>query len=66
MYSNFQEKIFAEISGKKFQTFHCSNVTTKKSLGGALGIFSRNLHEDFFLKIGMLSAKVHTKNAPNI
>ena len=26
MYVDFQEKIFAEISGKKFQTFHCSNV----------------------------------------
>ena len=38
-YANFQEKIFAEISGKKFQTFHCSNVTIMKSLG----IFSRNL-----------------------
>ena len=23
-YANFQEKIFAEISGKKFQTFHCT------------------------------------------
>ena len=42
-YSNFQEKIFAEISEKKFQTFHCSNVTTMKSLG----IFFRNLREDF-------------------
>ena len=27
LYANFQEKIFLEISGKKFQTFHCSNVT---------------------------------------
>ena len=26
MYANFQEKIFAEISGKKFQTFDVSNV----------------------------------------
>ena len=26
-YADFQEKIFAEISGKMFQTFHCSNVT---------------------------------------
>ena len=26
-YADFQEKIFADISGKKFQTFHCSNVT---------------------------------------
>ena len=25
MYANFQVKIFAEISGRKFQTFHCSN-----------------------------------------
>ena len=27
MYANFQEKIFTEISGKMFQTFHCRNVT---------------------------------------
>ena len=46
MYANFREKIFAEISGKKFQTFHYSNVTTMKSLG----IISRNLHENFFLE----------------
>ena len=41
MYADFQEKIFAEISGKKFQTFHCSNDTAMKSLG----VFSRNLRE---------------------
>ena len=34
MYANFQEKIFAEISGKKFQTFHCRNVTTMTCLVG--------------------------------
>ena len=34
MYADFQEKkTFADISGKKFQTFHCSNVTTMISLG---------------------------------
>ena len=32
----------------------------------SLGIFSRNLREDFFLKIGVLSAKVYTKMVPNI
>ena len=31
MYANFQEKILEEISGKKFQTFHCNNVTTMNS-----------------------------------
>ena len=62
-YANFQEKkIFAEISGKKFQTFHCSNVNTMENLE----LFSRNLREDFFLKIGILRAKVYTKNVPNI
>ena len=61
-YADFQEKIFAEISGKKFQTFHCINVTTMKSLE----LFPRNLREDFFLKIGILSAKVYTKNVPNL
>ena len=61
-YANFQEKISAEISGRKFQSFHCSNVTTMKSLG----IFSRNLRGDFFLKIGILSVKVYTKKVPNI
>ena len=29
-YADFQEKIFAAISEKIFQTFHCSNVTTVK------------------------------------
>ena len=38
-----------------------SNVTTVKSLG----ILSRNLRRDFFLKIGILSAKVYTKKVPN-
>ena len=48
--TNFQEKILVETSGKKLQTFHCNNVTTMKSLG----IFSRNLRENFFLKNGLL------------
>ena len=61
-YANFEEKIFAEISGKNFETFHCSNITTMKSLI----IFSSNLSDDFFLKLGILSAKVYTKNVPNI
>ena len=26
MYADFQEKIFAEISRRNFQTFHCRNV----------------------------------------
>ena len=40
-----------------------SNVTTIKSLE----LFSRNLREDFFLKIGIhWRAKVYTKNVPNI
>ena len=30
------------------------------------GTFSRNFHEEFFLKIGILSAKVYTKKVPNI
>ena len=40
-YANFQEKNFPETSGRKFKTFHCSNVTTMKSLE----LFTRNLHE---------------------
>ena len=32
MYADFQEKIFVEISWKKFQTFHCSNVTIMENL----------------------------------
>ena len=32
----------------------------------SLDIFSRNLREDFFLKIGILSAKVYPKKVPNI
>ena len=62
MYANFHEKIFAEISWKKFQIFRCSNVTTMKSLE----LFFRKLCKDFLLKIGILSAKVYTKKVPNI
>ena len=46
MYANFQEKIFAGISGKQIQTLHCSNVTTMKSLE----LFPRNLPRRFFLE----------------
>ena len=31
-YANFQEKIFADISGRKLQTLYSSNVTTIQSL----------------------------------
>merc|ERR1712015_149474 len=61
-YANFQEKIFADISGRKLQTLYSSNVTTIQSLQ-----FSpRNICKDFFLKIGILCAKVYTKKVPNI
>ena len=54
----FKKKISAEISGRNGKTFHCSNITTMKSLE----LFSRNL-----LKIDILSiTKVYTKKAPNI
>ena len=29
-------------------------------------LFPRNFHEDFFLKIGILSVKVYTNKVPNI
>ena len=32
----------------------------------SLELFPRNLRKDFFLKIGILSPKVYTKNVPNI
>ena len=32
----------------------------------SLELFPRNLCEDFFLKIGILSPKVYTKNVPNV
>ena len=57
--------IFKKKSPRRFlekKPTHCSNVTTMKSLG----IFSRNLRRDFFLKIGILSVKVYTKKVPNI
>ena len=60
MYADFQEKIFADFSGKKFQTFtfHCCNVTTMKSLG----VF----FPEIFFKIVIHNAKVYTKDVPNI
>ena len=62
MYADFQEKIFSDISGRKFQTLYSSNVTTRQSLE----LSPRNIREDFFLKIGILCAKVYTKKVPNI
>ena len=61
-YADFQEKIFAEISGTKFQTFHCSNATTMKSFE----LFPRRFRRDFFLKIGIHRDKVYTTKVPNI
>ena len=46
IYADFQEKILRRFLEKKSQTFLCSNVTTMKGLG----IFSRNLCADIFLK----------------
>ena len=61
-YANFQEKIFPDISGRKFQTLYSSNVTAIQSLD----LSPRNIRKDFFLKIGILCAKVYTKKVPNI
>ena len=47
------KKIFADISGRKFRTLYCSNVTANESLE----LSPRNICEDFFLKIGILRAK---------
>ena len=62
MYADFQEKIVAETSRKKFQTFHYSKVTTMKSLE----LFPRHFSEDFVLKIDTRSPKVYAKDVPNI
>ena len=61
-FADFQEKIFADISGRKLQTLYSSNVTTIQSLQ----LSPRNICKDFFLKIGILCAKVYTKKFPNI
>ena len=42
-YANFQEKILADISGRKLQTLYSSNVTTMKS-------FSQKYLRRFFLE----------------
>ena len=55
IYANFQEKVFPIISWKIIQTFYWS--TTMKSLEH----FPRNLCEEFFLKIGIHSAKMYLK-----
>ena len=60
-YANFQQKFIVKISGQSVQTFHCGNITTMK----CWIVFSRNLLDDFLLKIGILSAKVYSKkNVP--
>ena len=59
------KKIFAEISGKSSKVW----VLHKKFFicnTQSLEHFPRNLHEDFFLKISILSPKVSTKNVPKI
>ena len=61
-YADLQQKISPDTSCRKSETFHCSNVTTMKSLEP----FHRNLHRDFFLKIGILIVKVYTKKVANI
>ena len=48
----FKKKIFAQISGKMFQTFHCSNVTTMASL-------------ELFLENWYIVPR-YIKNVPNI
>ena len=62
MYADFQEKIFAEISGKMFQTFHCSNVTTMKSLG----VFPRYIREYFFWKWAYMVPRCIQKTSPTL
>ena len=58
----FKKKIFADNSGRKFTLYSSNVVTSIQSLELSL----RNIREDFFLKIGILSVKVYTKNVPNI
>ena len=62
--------IFKKKSPRRFLG-NCSKlwVLHKKSFlcnTQSLELFPRNLREDFFLKIGILSPKVYTKNVPNI
>ena len=61
MCADFQEEIFMEISEKKTSKLFVVLFTMKN-----LELFPRNLLEDFFLKIGILSLKVYTKNVLNI
>ena len=58
----FKKKSSLKRLGKKFQNFHCSNVTTMKSLE----LFPRRFREDFFLKIGIRGSKVYTKRAREV
>ena len=43
MYADYQEKIFAEMSRRKLQSFHCNKVAAMKSLE----LSPRNLRKDF-------------------
>ena len=40
-YADFQEEMFAEISGKLFQTFLCNNITTMKSLELSANVYTK-------------------------
>ena len=57
----FKKKSLLRFLEKSHKLFIEVNVTTMKSLE----LFSRNLRKDFFLKIGILIAKVYTKKVPN-
>ena len=61
----FKKKSLRRFLGKSSKLW----VLHKKSFlcnTQSLELFPRNLREDFFLKIGILSPKVYTKNVPNI
>ena len=48
------------------ECFKLCIVVTLRQYKVHMELSPRNIHEDFFLKIGILSAKVYAKNVPNI
>ena len=60
-YANFQEKVFAKISGKMFQTFHYSYVTTMKNSGFSSEISAKIFSWKLAYKVSRFT---YTKKGP--
>ena len=62
----FKKKSPLKRLGKSYKLWVLHKNSFLRNTTQSLELFPRNLREDFFLKIGILSPKVYAKNVPNI